>query len=343
MTAQPGAHRTWCGAAPRLQAMTVWTERRPGHGEDADLLAAYHRPTGNGLLAVFDGSGGSGAAPAWRGHTNAWAGSRSARLAAECWFQSLVTTGGGGAPQPSEPSDLRDWLRRVLAAVPRDPGARRSKLTGTMRRALPTTMAAIRYRLLGDWAGAEALWAGDSRAYVLLPGTGLHRLTRDDTAEDDALSQLRQDPPMTNVICADGRGFTVNAHTPGQAFPLPCVLLAATDGFFGYVHTPAHFERLLLQTMWSAGSTAEWAKHLRERVQPITADDASLSLVALGFDDDDFTALHAAFAERHALLTDPYWDPPLGQGEDALRRWQDETWNVYRTSYEMLLPPEVAE
>ncbi|MGP3968067.1 serine/threonine protein phosphatase [Streptomyces sp. 6N223] len=345
-TPQPGGHQTWSGAAPRLQAMTVWTERRPGHGEDAEPLAAYHLPTRDGLLAVFDGSGGSGAAPAWRGHSNAWAGARAARLAAECWFQSLVT---GAAPQPKDtpkdaPEELRGWLRRVLAAVPRDSRVRRSKLTGTMRRALPTTMAAIHYHLAEDSVRTRALWAGDSRAYVLLPGTGggLRRLTRDDTVEDDALAQLRQDPPMTNVICA-GRDFTVNAHQPDRPFPLPCVLLAATDGFFGYVHTPAHFERLLLQTLWSAGSMAEWAKHLRERVQPITADDASLSLVALGFDDDDFGALHAAFAERRDQLTDPYWDAPLGRGEDALRRWQDETWNAYRTSYELLMPPEVAE
>jgi serine/threonine protein phosphatase PrpC len=338
---QPGGHRTWSGAAPRLQAMTVWTERRPGHGEDAEPLAAYHRRTHSGLLAVFDGSGGSGAAHAWRGHSNAWAGARAARLAAECWFQSAVA---GATPQLRDtPEALRDWLRRVLAAVPRDSRVRRSKLTGTMRRALPTTMAALRYDLGEASVRTRAFWAGDSRAYVLLPDAGLQRLTRDDTAEDDALAQLRQDPPMTNVVCA-GREFTVNADGPGREFPLPCVLLAATDGFFGYVHTPAHFERLLLQTLFSAGSTAEWAKHLRERVQPVTADDASLSLVALGFDDDDgFGALHAAFAARHARLTDPYWDAPLGQGEEALRRWQDETWNSYRSSYELLMPPEVAE
>jgi serine/threonine protein phosphatase PrpC len=317
----------------------VWTERRPAHGEDAEPLAAYHHPTHTGLLAVFDGSGGSGAAPAWGGHSNAWAGSRAARLAAECWFQSLVTT--GGAPTPE---GLGGWLRDVLAAVPRDSRVRRSKLTGTMRRALPTTMAGVRYHLDERSVRTRAFWAGDSRAYVLLPhaDAGLRRLTRDDTVEDDALAQLRQDPPMTNVVCGD-RAFTVNADGPGRAFPLPCVLLAATDGFFGYVHTPAHFERLLLQTLFDAGSAAEWAKHLRERVQPITADDASLSLVALGFDDNDFGALHAAFAERHARLTDPYWDAPLGRGEEALRRWQDETWNVYRTSYEKLVPPEVAE
>jgi hypothetical protein len=237
----------------------------------------------------------------------------------------------------------------VLRAVPVERRARRSKLTGTMRRALPTTMAAIRYQIVDEGVWWQALWAGDSRAYLLLPGSGLHVITRDDTVEDDALEQLRQDPPMTNVICAD-RDFTVNAHVMASAPRLvlgqPCVLLSATDGFFGYVHTPAQFECLLLHSMARAGSMAEWAKHLREQVQPLTADDASLSLVTLGFDEDDFGQLQAAFEERYAHVMDAYRDAPSRQGEqgdEALRRWQDETWQSYRTSYEMLMPPEAPE
>src|SRR5690606_35704029 len=115
---------TWSAADGGLQTLAVWTERRPGHGEDAEPLAAHHRPTGSGLLAVFDGSGGSGAAPGWREpdgttHTSAWTGARIARLAAECWFQHAVApeeaaSGGNGPGSADSPERLKHWLRRML-------------------------------------------------------------------------------------------------------------------------------------------------------------------------------------------------------------------------------------
>ncbi|MFF7164196.1 serine/threonine protein phosphatase [Streptomyces sp. NPDC008086] len=326
----PG-HLTWSATHTRLQALTVWTERRPGHGEDAEPLAVHHRPTGNGLLAVFDGSGGSGAAPAWHApdgatHTGAWVGARSARLAAECWFQGVVD---GEVPDTTE--RLKYCLRAVLDLAPH---GTRSKVTGSMRRLLPTTMAAVRYRVDDEGVRWQALWAGDSRSYALLPGSGLHALTRDDTHEDDTLAQLRQDPPMTNVICAD-RDFELSVQQ-GE-FSEPCVLLAATDGFFGYVHTPAQFECLLLDTLGQARSAGHWAELMRQAIQPVTADDASLCLAALGF--DDFTHLRGAFAGRHdSVVRGGYQDVPSAAGPDAVRDWQDRTWESYRHTYEQLMP-----
>ena len=63
------------------------------------------------------------------------------------------------------------------------------------------------------------------------------------------------------------------------------MLLAATDGFFGYVHTPALFEALLLHTLGRSRDMADWAARLGTAVRDYTADDASLSLVVLGSDD----------------------------------------------------------
>jgi hypothetical protein len=216
-----------------------------------------------------------------------------------------------------------------------------------MRRALPTTLAAVAYRLGDHTVRCRSLWAGDSRAYVLLPTSGLHALTRDHTAEEDALDQLRQDPPMTNVVCAD-RPFTIEAQPPHSygEFPLPCVLLSATDGFFGYVHTPAHFEHLLLNTLAHARDMADWADRLRTQVQGFTADDASLSLAALGF--DSFPQIAEAFRVRHDAVTETYaktfperygHDPRVPRGRDPLRYWQEQTWATYRPGYERYMPP----
>jgi len=299
------------------------------------------------LLAVFDGAGGAGAAPAWPGpgggepYSGAWVGARAARLGTEHWFLQSVTQG-----RPATAETLAAHLRRTLqAARPRT----RSKLTGSMRRALPTTMAALTFRIGEGCLRAQALWAGDSRAYALTPGSGLHAITRDDTTEDDALDQLRQDPPMTNLICAD-REFTLSAHPaagPG-ALPVPCVLVAATDGFFGYVHTPGQFECVLLGALVGARDMDDWVRQLGRMVGGYTADDASLAVAAVGF--AGFADLRTAFRERHDTVWRRYMDsvPPLDDRMDGreraelLRQWQDATWAAYRPSYEAYMPPPPA-
>ncbi|WP_258534437.1 protein phosphatase 2C domain-containing protein [Streptomyces sp. PT12] len=322
------------GGGAQVAGLTVWTERVAGRGEDAEALAAHHRGSRGGVIAVFDGAGGAGAAPAWRApggesYTGAWVGARVARLATECWFREAVERAGPDGPlHGGAAAALAEELRRQLdAARPR----MRGRITGSMRRVLPTTVAGLAYRLTGDAVAGQALWAGDSRAYALLPASGLHALTRDHTHLDDALEQLRADPAMTNVVCAD-RPFTVDAHA--WTFPLPCVLLCATDGFFGYLETPARFEWVLLRTLAAAGDLAGWARLLRDEVGAYTADDATLALAAPGF--GDFAALRRAFGPRHDAVRARYG----GEGpEVASRGWQDAAWRSYRAGYERHMPP----
>lgn len=333
----------WDEDCGEVRVGVVWSERRAGRGEDAEPLGIFHRVSGSGLLAVFDGAGGAGAAPAWPGppggepYSGAWVGARVARLGAERWFREAVLR-----DRPPTAAALDAYLRRALAAA--RPG-RRSKLTGSMRRALPTTMAALTYRIDGSGLRAQALWAGDSRAYLLLPGSGLHAVTRDDTVEEDALEQLRQDPPMTNLLSAD-REFTLSAHpAAGQGMlPLPCVLLAATDGFFGYVHTPGQFEWVLLETLLRARDMGDWMRRLGATVRGYTADDASLAVAVAGF--ADFPHLRKAFRERRAhvgrLCTENLpaaAGRPDRAGQEALRMWQDASWAAYRPAYECYMPP----
>ncbi|WP_406505865.1 serine/threonine protein phosphatase [Streptomyces sp. NBC_00212] len=335
-----------------MRALSVWTERVLGHGEDAEAFVAHHWDSRQGLLAVFDGSGGAGSAPAWQApdrppHTGAWVGSRVARLATDCWFREVARDG----EQPG-PESLHGYLQWFLSKAPQ----RRSKIGGTMRRQLPTTLAGVHYRVLDDWAGVELqpLWAGDSRAYALHPQDGLQVLTRDHTRESDALELLRSDPPMTNLVCAD-RDFEI-ATQRLMPFPLPTILVAATDGFFGYVHTPGEFESVLLGTLQKATSEHEWADLLRREVQLYTADDASLALVALGH--RDFAELRETYAPRLAQLRNrldrnrpraldrtprPSADGAVapedpGDLNARVRAWQDQSWHAYRSSYETYLP-----
>ncbi|MFD3334517.1 serine/threonine protein phosphatase [Streptomyces sp. NPDC058700] len=340
-----------------MHALSVWTERVPGHGEDAEPFVVHHWGTHQGVIAVFDGSGGAGSTPVWQGpdgttHTSAWVGARVARLATDCWFHEVAREAEDGGPD-----SLHQYLDWFLAKAPQ----RRSKIGGTMRRQLPTTLAAVHYQIRDDRnsLALRPLWAGDSRAYVLSPGSGLHVLTRDHTRESDALELLRSDPPMTNMICAD-REFTIDTQYIAS-FDLPCVLVAATDGYFGYVHTPADFEYLLLRTLREAGSEYEWADLLRREVQAYTADDASLALLAIGH--RDFAQLRRAYERRFDALIERHLrgrpaalDRPAPGAVDSatgpederetharVRAWQDQSWQTYRAGYETYLPPASEE
>ncbi|MFG2602025.1 serine/threonine protein phosphatase [Streptomyces sp. NPDC048514] len=361
---RPVPQRIWCVDHDQmgLLALSVWTERMPGRGEDADPFVAYHLGSDQGMLAVFDGSGGAGAAPVWQAsdgesRTSAWVGARVARLATDVWFHDVAADG-----EPATPETLREYLRFFLGYAPQ----RRSKISGTMRRQLPTTLASVHYRLVGTRDRPELelrpLWAGDSRAYVLRSRSGLQVLTRDHTRESDALELLRTDPPMTNLVCAD-REFEIDGRS--LTHPLPCVLVAATDGFFGYVHTPADFETLLLRTLHQAGTVGEWADLIRREVQAYTADDASLAVVALGY--RGFKDLREHFAARLDEMTERYVrtrprglddhsSPAGGAGPGPahapddpgdlparVRAWQDSTWHAYRAGYETHLPPALEE
>ncbi|MGR7001569.1 serine/threonine protein phosphatase [Yinghuangia aomiensis] len=324
----------------------MWSERVPGRGEDAEPLVAHNWESMQGLLAVFDGSGGAGAAPAWTApdgtpRTGAWVGARTARLATECWFHDVVRE-----RQDAEPQSLQAYLKYFLDKAPQRP----SKIGGTMRRQLPTTLAGIHYRIADRQIELRALWAGDSRAYVLLPDTGLHVLTRDHTGESDALELLRTDPPMTNLVCAD-RDFAVGTHH--RILRRSCVLVTATDGFFGYVHTPGDFEHLLLHTLRMAKTASDWARLLRQEVEAITGDDASLALLAVDF--NDFDKLRSEFGARLMRLENHRRNPPPaltgtpGPAADArldagaIRQWQDWSWASYRNDYESFMPPASEE
>lgn len=204
-----------------------------------------------------------------------------------------------------------------------------------MRRVLPTTMAVLAYRLRCGAVQWTTFWAGDSRCYLLEPHNGLQQLTRDDAAVPDALVSLIEDPPMTNYISAD-KPF--NLHHSDASSPLPAILLCATDGFFGYVDTPAAFEYVLLSTMSEASSVTEWSSRLSEAVTGYTGDDASLSLVVLGW--RDFGALQVSFAARLEWIYASHWRPvrELLHDRSAYVNSRSRSWADYRTKYEMRLP-----
>lgn len=321
--------RLWQHVDGDITAMSIWTERIRGRGEDADPLLLLHRPDSAGLIAVFDGVGGAGRSSAGRTaaglpRTQAWVAARRARSITEDWFVHNGPTG--------DPTTLAEAFATHLAKG----STAQQRIRGSIHREFPSTMAAIsfvRQRAEVRW---NVLWAGDSRCYVAEPVAGLQQLSRDDVDVADGLELLVQDPPMTNMVCV-GRDFRVNAM-PGNA-PLPCVLLCATDGCFGYVDTPALFELLLWETLEFAQDGRHWAALLADRIASVTRDDASLVLLALGFPGLD--VLKASFRARLNLLRAEHGRPMAAVPQAdraALVAARELSWQFYRRDYERRLP-----
>ncbi len=324
----------WHHCSPGLLALGVWTEKTAGEGEDAEPLVLHDRSHDTGLLAVFDGAGGAGAGDAGSSESgvarsHAWVGSRAARGLTEDWF---ATTGRYAAPEDEH--SLDQHLAKRLTELG---GARRGRITGSMRRELPTTAAALHYEVRAGEVVWQVLWAGDSRCYLLAADCGLQQLSRDDAESADALVLLTEDPPMTNMVCAS-RPFAIHS-APGRA-ATPCLLVGATDGFFGYLNTPAEFEFVLLEAMAKADDPQEWGALLASSVGSYTGDDASIAVAALGF--EDFGRLRAAFARRRKALLSDHVKPfrrRRGRDQDSLAAARADSWSRYREGYERRMPP----
>ena len=250
---------------------------------------------------------------------------------------------GGGPPRPrlaeewfalQTPTGLGEHIADRLGAGT-SPGGR---VRGSMRRDFPTTLAALSFQLTTTEVRWDVLWAGDSRCYVAEEHTGLQQLSRDDTESADALELLIQDPPMTNMV-SSSQVFSLNRWR-GSA-RLPCVLLCATDGFFGYVDTPAEFEHILWSTLVTANSCVHWSVLLADRVAAYTGDDASIVVTALGY--RDFDEFRARFRPRADTLRTTHAEPMKQvrpEDRTALVAARAESWRRYRAAYEARLLAE---
>ena len=294
--------------------LTICRARVEGCGEDSFLAV---REGSRILMAVFDGCGGSGGrtCAAFGGHTGAWVASRAASVAARQWFASSLADGGGTGP------DLEARVNEALQACKSHEPAGQV-LLGSLSRAFPTTVAAFHTET--DSGFADFYWCGDSRGY-LLDKDGLHQVTADDTAIQDAMLNLREDAPMTNVASASS---PFEIHEKRLNLEGPSLILAATDGCFGYLPSPMAFERLLLQTLSRSTCMREWRQLLEAEIGEVSGDDYTLAAWPHGF--ESFRQMKSSFRERLAFLEKHY---PTDGSETALF----EQWGEYRKGYESMM------
>jgi hypothetical protein len=352
-------------AAESCPSLRVSFAYRPAQGEDAEPLLVLASP-GTGLCGVFDGLGSAGAEMITTSagpRSSGWAAARAAREAVRSrtdllsvrspgWQASIDESGSYVEQPPSAPrSDLAAEflavIQRKLAETAAEIGAGNPRAKG--RLSLPTTMAAAWFDL--EAGQAAAAWAGNSRVYLLMPDSGLQQVTTDDLETGtDALAALTQGSPISNCISA-GTNFTI--HERRISFDPPAVMFAASDGCFGYVATPLHFELMLLSSMHAALSWPDWQERLQAAIEGVAGDDATLAGFALGW--RDFGECRDAYAPRLRRCADQArnYDATatevsrlrqrLESAQADLVTARQQLWDGYRAGYENLLSTRVRD
>jgi len=319
-------------------------------GEDSDPILRDGPDLG--LLGVFDGMGGAGGTvyetPEGR-RTGAYLASRIARDVVEQRMLDLLEPDwhlNGKAAARNLQHSIQQALKQRLQELNPAPSSLRSRLI----RALPTTMALVALQRIQPggptWAG-HVFWAGDSRAYVF-ESRGASQLSTDDLRDPgDALANLRRDSVVSNALSADTE-FHINYRRVELRSPF--LVVCATDGCFGYVRTPMHFEYLVLSHLLEARNTEAWSSALQAEIAAVTGDDAAMSTLGVGADLKEFQKL---FAPRVGELASDFIEPldelsdAVTRAEQELRALQSrqldemtERWNRYKSDYERYLRPE---
>lgn len=297
-------------------------EARHALGEDN---WAYGFCGNTGMIAVFDGCGGSGARSHsdYANHSEAFMAARFCSGAVfECMQKHfpLDTSALDFATQVLEPH-----IDSVLKANEPQNTANSIQIKG-MRR-LPSTMAAALIQASGtDELWISPIWAGDSRVYML-DSSGLSQLTTDDSNQPDPMEGIYDDGTLTNVLCAD-RPFHLNCKT--YRIKPPFMVIAATDGCYGYVSSPMELEGMILHTLLESSHVAQWEDNLQKLIASYAGDDHTLCLASFGY--GSFSAIQQAFRSRYDHLRKTYletvWATPW-EDRDTRRK----LWASYRHNY----------
>lgn len=310
-----------------MMLLTLWAEKIAGKGEDAFPASLIDEENGTGIIAVADGLGGAGSTPYEIGEKVFSGAYLASRLAIQIAEQTFV----------EENPDLENFIQKLqnnlllgfqLKIAQLDD--RRSKLRTRLIKRLPTTLAGVVFKVQEGATMAEnvyqteVFWAGDSRVYVLKK-SGLQQISQDNLTQDlDAFENLLQDAPISNCINAEG---DFQLFSKKSIFNEPIVLIAATDGCFGYLPTPLHFEYYLLATLHHPQiCTLEmWQQALLWAFEANAGDDISLALVTLGF--ASFEELKFATIDRFVSLKKLIFSDKTPQ-----QQWEEYKKDYYETA-----------
>lgn len=162
----------------------------------------------------------------------------------------------------------------------------------------PTTLASVIYIPRANGFKLIAIWAGDSRVYLMTPNRGLQLLSVDDAKNSE--NEMNSTSEMTNCI-SHGNDYHINY----ALFDLDTVgiVFCCTDGCFDYVQSPLHFEWLLLHTILEKMPECKnemlgeaLANSICDNMYQSIGDDTTMAGVIIGV--DSYNRLKELFKKR---------------------------------------------
>lgn len=324
---------------------TIWTEKIENHGEDAPPTLLFQSPQ-TGILAVYDGLGGAGSKTykivLEDGEEVSQSGAYLASRFAKSSIEYLYTHSND---LYSFVSQLEDTLKEDFVEYAKSIEGEPSKLKSKLIRTLPTTLAGIYfdYQKSSNSFIINSFWAGDSRNYLLTDTKGIQQISLDDLhKQPDALENIWQDATLSNCIDASSK-FIIHHQT--LELSKSFILISATDGCFGYLPSPMHFEYILLKTLMDSFYDIEdWKEKLIHILTPLASDDVSLGLVVLGV--QNLNALKVHFFPRYQYIYHHFIAPwedledTAFETETFKKEAQRQLWQVYRENYYALIEAE---
>ncbi len=286
-----------------LYPFSFQKEIKPGFCEDAPPVATDR------YAIVCDGLGGAGhtkhSLPDEENpgtvteRTSAYLGSRIVadrveRFFAEHW-EEWASSGetpeiGVYAGQLKEELDraIQDYVEKMRIRIP----------VGKTIKIFPTTLASAVFLPCEDGLRVAAIWAGDSRIYLLTPSKGLRLLSLDDA--DGAAERMNSGTVMTNCVYAGS--FFLNYCVYTLREPEPGLVFCCSDGCFDYLRSPLHLEWLLLHTILDMPQEEGrepgkiLGESIRDGIYQTIRDDTTMAGLCVGL--PSVAALQEAFRPR---------------------------------------------
>lgn len=168
---------------------------------------------------------------------------------------------------------------------------------------LPTTLVAMKYRLDEEDLIADVVWAGDSRAYALIPGVGLKQLSRDDEDASGSISNLF-------YVESDGTACKVELRHKRYRLPKDSAVFVCSDGFFDPFSPIDNVgvETVLLEAIANAKDFDELKRNWYATYEPMRHDDCSVAFAVNGYEKyEDFKSTFAPRLEVVKKLFDDFY------------------------------------
>lgn len=284
-----------------LYPFSFQKEIKPGFCEDAPPVATDR------YAIVCDGLGGAGhtkhSLPDEENpgtvteRTSAYLGSRIVaerveRFFAEHWEEwtgpEQTPEIGVYAGQLKEALDraIQDCVEKMRIRIP----------VGKTIKIFPTTLASAVFLPCEEGLTVAAVWAGDSRVYLLTPSKGLRLLSLDDA--DGAAESMNSGTVMTNCVYAGSFFLNYCVYTLRE----PGLVFCCSDGCFDYLRSPLHLEWLLLHTILNMPQEDGrqpgeiLGESIRDGIYQTIRDDTTMAGLCVGL--SSIVSLQEAFRTR---------------------------------------------